>query len=168
MNDERLAELQEKYKDRNLLEELAWGIYANHSGYTHKQNGEFLNWLCLMAYKALKEKPIGQECVNIKMSEEEIKQFKQMLKEHTPILYTITSDTLVEGASTRPQGNWIPVSERLPERYKEVIVTDIETSDTYQSQYLGNGYWECDNGALKNRIIAWMHLPEPYKETTNE
>ena len=37
------------------MEELAWGTYANHSGYTSKQNGEFLNWLCLMAYKALKE-----------------------------------------------------------------------------------------------------------------
>lgn len=68
----------------------------------------------------------------------------------------------------RPHGEWIPVSERLPERYKEVIVTDIETSDTYQSQYLGNGYWECDNGTLKNRIIAWMPLPEPYKEEENE
>ena len=57
MNDERLAELQEKYKDRNLLEELAWGIYYDHSGYTSKQNGEFLNWLCMVAYKALKERP---------------------------------------------------------------------------------------------------------------
>lgn len=59
MTDERLAELQEKYKNRNLFEELAWGIYANHSGYTPKQDGEFLNWLCLMAYKALKERPTG-------------------------------------------------------------------------------------------------------------
>ena len=60
MNDERLAELKEKYKDRSLLEELAWGIYANHSGYTSKQNGEFLNWLCMMAYKALKDRPKGE------------------------------------------------------------------------------------------------------------
>ena len=56
MTDERLAELQEKYKDRNLFEELAWGAYADHSGYTSKQNGEFLNWLCMKAYKALKER----------------------------------------------------------------------------------------------------------------
>jgi len=45
-----------EYKHRNLLEELAWGVYANHSGYTTKQNGEFLNWLCLMAYKTIKGK----------------------------------------------------------------------------------------------------------------
>ena len=49
----------------------------------------------------------GEECVNIKMSDEEIKQFKQVLQEHTP-LYTITSDTFVEGASAeRPHGEWI-------------------------------------------------------------
>ena len=58
---------------------------------------------------------------------------------------------------------WIPISERLPERNKEVIVTDIETSDTYLSRYIGNGYWECDNGLFKDRIIAWMPLLEPYK-----
>lgn len=60
MNDERLAELKEKYKDRNLFEELEWGAYVNHSGYTSKQNGEFLNWLCMAAYKALKERPQGE------------------------------------------------------------------------------------------------------------
>lgn len=117
MNDERLAELKEKYKDRNLVEELAWGVYANHSGYTSKQNGEFLNWLCLMAYKALKE---------------------------------------------RPQGEWIPVSERLPEINKDVIVTDVETDETYSAYYLGDGLWVCDNGAHRHRIIAWKSFPEPY------
>lgn len=55
MNNERLEELREKYKKRNLLEELHWGMYADHSGYTSKQNGEFLNWLCDMAYRELKK-----------------------------------------------------------------------------------------------------------------
>lgn len=55
MNDARLAELKEKYKNRNLMEELVWGIYADHSGYTNKVNAEFLNWLIYTAYKALKE-----------------------------------------------------------------------------------------------------------------
>lgn len=59
---------------------------------------------------------------------------------------------------------WIPVGERLPKLYEEVIVTDIETSDTYLSRYIGNGYWECDNGTFNNRIIAWWQpKPKPYK-----
>ena len=57
MNDERLTELREKYKDRNLLEELGWGAYANHSGYQSKSNGEFINWLCNAAYRKIKEQP---------------------------------------------------------------------------------------------------------------
>lgn len=61
------------------------------------------------------------------------------------------------------EGQWVPVSKRLPEQYKEVIVTDIGTSDTYLSRYIGNGYWECDNGSFKNRIIAWQPKPKPYK-----
>lgn len=123
MTDERLAELKEKYKDRNLFEELAWGIYWDHSGYTSTQDGEFLNWLCLMAYGALKER-LGDA--------------------------------------------WIPVSEGLPERCKEVIVTDIEVRDTYTSRYLGDGYWDCDNGPYNNRIIAWQPKPKPYKKAGEE
>lgn len=70
MNTERLAELKEKYKDRNLLEELYWGIYADHSGYTSKQNGEFLNWLCLMAYTKIKGADQAPTVVNEKLTTE--------------------------------------------------------------------------------------------------
>ena len=62
---------------------------------------------------------------------------------------------------------WIPVTERLPEINVDVIVTDIETTETYSSYYLGDGFWECDNGTHKKRIIAWMPFPKPYtKEKT--
>jgi hypothetical protein len=56
----------------------------------------------------------------------------------------------------------------LPEQYKEVIVTDIETSETYLSRYIGNEYWECDNGLFKNRIIAWQPKPQPYKAESED
>lgn len=82
---------------------------------------------------------------------------KQWL-EHDNKLCRIETDTAYECG--KHANKWIPVSERLPEQYKEVIVTDIETSETYLSRYIGNEYWECDNGLFKNRIIAWQPKPQ--------
>ena len=79
------------------------------------------------------------------------------------------SDEQIETVAEAFESKWIPVSDkRLPEQYKEVIVTDIETSDTYQSRYIGNGYWECDNGLFMNRIIAWMPFPPCYEPQESE
>lgn len=82
--------------------------------------------------------------------------------------YRQLAEWLKELKQLREQTRWIPVSERLPERYKVVIVTDIETIDTYQSRYIGDGYWECDNGLFKNRIIAWQPKPKPYEQQESE
>ena len=79
MNDTRLAELKEKYKKRNLLEELAWGVYVNHSGYTSKSNGEFLNWLCLSSYKKLRAIQNVIDTPNTVIQEDAIKY--KMIKE---------------------------------------------------------------------------------------
>ncbi len=89
--------------------------------------------------------------------------------------YDLSMGQVVKGIHALPSitpkpktGKWILVSERLPEEYREIIVTDVETSATYLSRYIGDGYWECDNGLFKDRIIAWMPLPEPYEESEIE
>lgn len=68
-----------------------------------------------IAIKALEREA---EAVNIKMSEEEIKQFKQMLQEHTP-LYTITSDNAPTVDITEEQAidklhetGWLPKHDK--------------------------------------------------------
>ena len=55
--------------------------------------------------------------------------------------------------------NWIPCSERLP-KYGEAVLTVNEDED-YEINHVideDNGEWFFDDA------IAWMPLPEPYKE----
>ena len=61
---------------------------------------------------------------------------------------------------------WIPCNEGLPEEDGEYLVTDVSggaatvTETYFITDCDGEGHW----GALD--IIAWMPLPEPYKEET--
>lgn len=58
---------------------------------------------------------------------------------------------------------WIPVSERLPEKDDLVLVTvwnDVVIA--WRNRY---GGWEsAEDMYEKGDVIAWMPLPEPYKE----
>lgn len=64
---------------------------------------------------------------------------------------------------------WIPCSERYPEQDERVIVTvggyDCSVWDCMSNR--GDDYfWEDEQGLYHNKyeVLAWMPLPEPYKE----
>lgn len=77
-------------------------------------------------------------------------------------------------------GAWIPISESEP-KSAGVYIVSIWVSDGEESAILtdanyydGNGDWYNDNRInwgrerTSDKIVAWMPLPEPYKEGESE
>ena len=69
---------------------------------------------------------------------------------------------------TIPTGEWIPVSERVPEIATRCIV---QLSNGYITigEYFSIGKWTLIETSLqfvypKETVTAWMPLPQPYKE----
>lgn len=75
----------------------------------------------------------------------------------------------IENIDGEKANGWIPVSERLPEKNKDVITT------VKYSGFMGmygmwlktafiDDYGEWNGECIGGEVIAWMYLPEPYKE----
>jgi hypothetical protein len=68
---------------------------------------------------------------------------------------------------TPQQTRWIPCSERLPERDENVLT--YHRNESFDYQYVSwiddySGKWAGFIGNLSDEVLAWMPLPEGYKE----
>ena len=67
---------------------------------------------------------------------------------------------------------WIPVSERLPENISTVIVQVKEIEKPTFGWYGPINGWRLSDKDYKDltgfSVIAWMPLPEPYKEQNDD
>jgi hypothetical protein len=75
-------------------------------------------------------------------------------------------DIIAEFAEETPN-RWIPCSERLPERDESVLAYHRDVAFDYQ--YVSwiddySGKWAGFCGSLSDEVLAWMPLPEGYKE----
>lgn len=72
--------------------------------------------------------------------------------------------------SAQPERRWVPCSERLPKEYGNYLITthngdvDVGTIDPKKK-----GVWSaCDADGFYwiREVVAWMPLPEPYREVS--
>ena len=61
----------------------------------------------------------------------------------------------------RPQGEWIPVSERLPDVSQRYLVY-TKYDEVMTDFFMGDEFMQGDD------VIAWMPLPEGYKKGGKE
>ena len=64
---------------------------------------------------------------------------------------------------------WIPVTERLPELHRDVLVAVCDVNENDTSTFIDclvdnndRPTWSTYNGAL-DRVLAWMLLPDRYR-----
>ena len=69
-----------------------------------------------------------------------------------------------KGKADRPQGEWIPCSERLPKKAGHYLCS-FKKANRIDSIYVDLAYWTGGRwyGYLANEINAWMPLPKPWK-----
>lgn len=111
--------------------------------------------------------------------EEAIKELKEELKELVTWLVIHRHDKEICEPKERrkraiemaiialEQRRWIPCSERLPERDVNVLTYHRDVAFDYQ--YVSwiddySGKWAGFIGNLSDEVLAWMPLPEDYKE----
>ena len=101
--------------------------------------------------------------------DEAIKDIKDNIK---PVVGGISLDMAIEALERQ---RWIPVTERLPEIDKEVLVTDGElcwVCSLFESPDIEDGLyqWEDNYGHWYEfeTWVAWMPLPEIYQEGEQE
>lgn len=87
----------------------------------------------------------------------------------------LSAEEIIETVpSAQPEQRWIPCCERLPEKHGEMYLVTISDGSVYSFalqwdinrkrwylSFLNNGEIYID---YIDDVIAWMPLPEPYKE----
>ena len=95
----------------------------------------------------------------------------------------------MEITALQNQPVWIPVSERLPEEHDSIfkklkgtskwdramfektsgyVIATVEYMDGTRlttRAHTTDGIWEADNSLMTGKVVAWMPLPEPYRES---
>ena len=120
-----------------------------------------------MGIKALERQPC-EDCVARSEALDILDDFEEDIENGKfKTAYAKARERMCELPSVTPQQTkWIPVSERLPKENISVIGT-TKYNDIYETELYddcGDKKWYAD-GCYDVPIVAWLPLPEPYKES---
>ena len=124
---------------------------------------------CNSVLKAIDNAPTVTPSLNLNnITEEDIEKFMvKFQRAHSKGLLTIAE---------RPQGEWIPVRERLPEErinpntndFEDVLCSTIWDDVRLYKYGKPTGYHKAHfwhgGGIMDEAVIAWQYKPEPYKK----
>lgn len=69
----------------------------------------------------------------------------------------------------RPNNEWISVTERMPKDEQRVLLCrNNGYISTGHHSHLDKYWVTMDHAVPNNDVVAWMELPEPYKEDDND
>ena len=80
--------------------------------------------------------------------------------------YEVTEQCIKAMKATNRMSRWIPVGERLPEEETDVLICNSKGQiEVSRGSTFDDGTWEWyTSGWHYGEVIAWMPLPQPYKE----
>ena len=67
-----------------------------------------------------------------------------------------------EQPTIQPEPHWIQVTERLPDKFDYYLVCG--NNSVWLARYESGRFWGVLSGHALDTVIAWMPLPEVYKE----
>lgn len=127
--------------------------------------------------KDVAEKLYGALCKlrdyeNTDLSPEEVERVNDFSKSQAYLL-------MEKLQKEREKHQWIPVTEQLPERNESVLLCmksrSLRTGMCIQTGSYDNGFWFVQSAAgyeslatFEFYVLAWMPLPEPYREETED
>ena len=98
-------------------------------------------------------------------------KFKSVFGLYATELWAMSEEEFLKwlnSESTETEQRWIPCSERLPEEKEYVLLCDREPELGYSRMAVGwleDGQICCwDDRAARKEFVAWMPLPEAYRE----
>ena len=118
----------------------------------------------------------NREAIEILSAYYDLDDYRQNVALDMAIL-ALRSQELANNSPKLDSGNgeWIPVSERFPEKCEKAYWVCLETGGQCQCRWSNDMYglgsnkwskwgWHIMDKPQYSKVIAWMPLPEPYQE----